>query len=286
MQVVRGKHAQLVESAARHARLHRRARRRASASSPVGRLRRRGGRTEPRKGDSGRPDRSPPPRARPRAAWRSDAESRSRRCKAQAPGGRASSRERVTIPTGFVKSTIQAPSAARSAHAVGDPEHDRNGAQRLRRVRRRPSSPGRCNRRRAAASRRESRASCPPTRIWMSTKSAPSTARSRSSVISSRPSKPWARACARAKPPTTSPPLLVDVVQDELAHVDPLALARQARDELGRVRRAGADDRDLHPFTPVNVTPSTNAFCARKKMMITGAITISVAAIVRFHWTW
>src|SRR5262249_32284103 len=46
------------------------------------------------------------------------------------------------------------------------------------------------------------------------------------------------------------------------------------------------DDRDFHPFTPVSVTPSTNAFCARKNRTITGAITSSVAAIVRFHCTW
>ena len=81
-------------------------------------------------------------------------------------------------------------------------------------------------------------------------------------------------------------PLRVDVVQHELADVDALALARQARHELRRVRRAAADDGDLHPLTPVSVTPSTNAFCARKKTMITGAITSSVAAIVRFHCTW
>ena len=81
-------------------------------------------------------------------------------------------------------------------------------------------------------------------------------------------------------------PLLVDVVQDELAHVDLVALTREPRDELGRVRRAAADDRDLHPFTPVNVTPSTNARCARKKRMSTGSITRIVAAITRFHCTW
>ena len=77
-------------------------------------------------------------------------------------------------------------------------------------------------------------------------------------------------------------PLRVDVVQHELRDVEP----RQPRDELRRVRRAAADDGDLHPFTPVSVTPSTNARCARKKRMITGAITSSVAAIVRFHCTW
>ena len=60
--------------------------------------------------------------------------------------------------------------------------------------------------------------------------------------------------------------LAIDVVQHELAHRKPLALARDARDELRRVGRPGADDRDLHPFTPVSVTPSTNACCARKKI--------------------
>jgi len=81
-------------------------------------------------------------------------------------------------------------------------------------------------------------------------------------------------------------PLRIDVVEHELAHVDAFPLAREPRNELRRIRRAAADDGDLgHPFTPVRVTPSTNAFCARKKMMITGAITMSVAAMVRFHCT-
>ena len=79
--------------------------------------------------------------------------------------------------------------------------------------------------------------------------------------------------------------LAVDVVQRELAHVDALALARETGHELGRVGRPGADDRDLHPFTPVSVTPSTKAFWAMKKRPITGSITSSVAAIVRFHCT-
>ena len=77
-------------------------------------------------------------------------------------------------------------------------------------------------------------------------------------------------------------PLGVDVVQRQLAD----RRAPRAGHELRRVRRPGADDRDLHPFTPVSVTPSTNAFWARKKRTITGAITSSVAAIVRFHCTW
>ena len=74
----------------------------------------------------------------------------------------------------------------------------------------------------------------------------------------------------------------VDVVQHQLADLE----RRESGHELRRVGRARADDRDLHPFTPVNVTPSTNARCARKNTTITGAMTRSVAAIVRFHCTW
>ncbi len=57
-------------------------------------------------------------------------------------------------------------------------------------------------------------------------------------------------------------------------------------DQLGGVRRPAADDRELHPFTPVSVTPSMKAFCAKKNTMITGAITSNVAAMVRFQSVW
>jgi hypothetical protein len=80
--------------------------------------------------------------------------------------------------------------------------------------------------------------------------------------------------------------LAVDVVQDELVDGNAVALPRETRDELRRVRRAAPDHGELHPFTPVSVTPSTNAFWARKKTSTTGSITSKVAAIVRFHCTW
>ena len=89
----------------------------------------------------------------------------------------------------------------------------------------------------------------------------------------------------RGKPADHVAPLLVDVVQDELAYVDLVALPRESRHELRRIGRATADDRDLHPLTPVRVTPSTNARCARKKRTSTGSITRIVAAITRFHCT-
>jgi hypothetical protein len=45
--------------------------------------------------------------------------------------------------------------------------------------------------------------------------------------------------------------LRIDVLQHELADVDPLALARQPGHELGRVRRAAADDGDFQVPLPV-----------------------------------
>ena len=57
-------------------------------------------------------------------------------------------------------------------------------------------------------------------------------------------------------------------------------------DQLRGVGRRTADDRDLHPLTPVSVTPSMKAFCAKKNTMTTGAITSRVAAIVRFQSVW
>ena len=98
-----------------------------------------------------------------------------------------------------------------------------------------------------------------------STASAPSSARSRSPVTVSSPPKPWRSSIRARQPADDLAPLGVDVVQDQLANVEPVALAREPGHELGRVRRAAADDRDLHPLTPVSVTPSTNAFWAAKK---------------------
>ena len=77
----------------------------------------------------------------------------------------------------------------------------------------------------------------------------------------------------------------IDVVERQLADVDPLALAHQPRHELGRVRRSGADHGELHPFTPVSVIPSTNAFWAKKKRTMTGAMNTIVPAITRFQLT-
>ena len=89
---------------------------------------------------------------------------------------------------------------------------------------------------------------------------------------------------------STYTPELVSGLSRERGRIDVSDLVhrelRQVRDELRRVRRARADDSQFHPFTPVSVTPSTNAFCAAKNSAITGAMKSRVAAIVRFHCTW
>ena len=213
---------------------------------------------------------------------------RSRRCRGRPRGGRASSSARVTIPTGFVKSTIHASGAAQLADAR---RRSSSTTGTVRSALANPPAPvvslPDAAARRAATVSSDSRAAWPPTRIWSRTKSAPSTARSRSSGRRrARRRRPAASSIRRASPPTTSRRSGVDVVQHELVDVDPRARPRPGH-ELGRVGRAAADDCDLHPFTPVSVTPSTNALCARKKSDDRpAAITSSVAAIVRFHCTW
>ena len=131
-----------------------------------------------------------------------------------------------------------------------------------------------------------SRASWPPTRIWISTKSAPSSA----SVELAGQGEAAAVALALEHPLRQAAdhlaPLGVDVVQHQLVERHALALAREAGHELGRVGGPRSDHRELHPFTPVSVTPSTNARCAQKKSRITGAMNSSVAAMVTFHSTW
>ena len=132
----------------------------------------------------------------------------------------------------------------------------------------------------------ESRAACPPTRIWSedevgAVEGAVELAGDGQLALEALPLEH-----PRGEAADDLTPLRIDVVQDELPHADLVALAREPRDELGRVRRPAADDRDLHPFTPVSVTPSTKAFCARKKRTITGSITRMVAAMTRFHCTW
>ena len=197
----------------------------------------------------------------------------------------SSSSARVTIPTGFVKSTIQASGARDLARPLRDREHDGNRAQRLRE----PARAGRLLADAAALERNrlveESRRLAADPDLDQDRIRA--VERSGEVVrLDQRPLESLAREHPPREPGHHSQPLQVDVVQRELVDRQPLPVAREPRHELGRVGRPGPDDRDLHPLTPVSVTPSTKARWARKNRMITGAITISVAAIVRFHCTW
>ena len=80
--------------------------------------------------------------------------------------------------------------------------------------------------------------------------------------------------------------LAVGIDEDQLLHREDVSHPAQAVDQLRGVRRPSADDCDSHPLTPVSVTPSMKAFWAKKKSRITGAITITVAAMVRFQLVW
>ena len=171
------------------------------------------------------------------------------------------------------------------AHALRDLEHDRNGAHRLR------ESAGARRLLPDAAARERDRLVGEPGVLAADAQLENDERRAvdrRVEVVrdEERPLEPVALEHPARHRADDRAPLRVDVVEDELVDRQPRALAREPRDELGRVRRAAADDRELHPLTPVSVTPSTNAFWARKKTTTTGSMMRSVAAIVRFHCTW
>ena len=84
-------------------------------------------------------------------------------------------------------------------------------------------------------------------------------------------------------------PVLVRVDQHQLVDRQRVLQPGEAVDQLRRVRRPATDDCsfiEFHPLTPVSVTPSMNAFWAKKNTAITGAMTSSVAAMVRFQFVW
>ena len=114
----------------------------------------------------------------------------------------SSSSARVTIPTGFVKSTIHASGAAtsraRSAIASTTGTVRRAFANPPAPVVSCPMQPHS-----SGTVSSSSRAAWPPTRIWIRTESAPSSARERSSVSTSVPSNPWRESIRRASPATT-----------------------------------------------------------------------------------
>ena len=102
----------------------------------------------------------------------------------------------------------------------------------------------------------------------------------------SRAGWPRWRRIRRETPPTSSSRCSDGSISTSSSTASVVPEPGQPVDQLGGVRRAAADDGELHPFTPVSVTPSMKAFWAKKNTMITGAITIRVAAMVRFQSVW
>ena len=90
---------------------------------------------------------------------------------------------------------------------------------------------------------------------------------------------------ALSKRPDDVQPGRINIVQHDLGDWKFISESRNTVDEFWCVRRPSADNGEFHPLIPVNVTPSTNAFWAKKNSTNTGSIANMVAAMVRFHWT-
>ena len=209
----------------------------------------------------------------------------------------SSSSARVTIPTGLVKSTIQAPGSARLRTSSAMPSTTGTVRSAL------ANPPGpvvswpiRPNLFGSVSS--TSRASWPPTRSWTSTAAAPSTARGQVAGQRQPPGEALTVEDALGEPADDAQPVGRDVVQHQLTHVEQVGAAGEALDELGRVRAARADDGDLHgpayesavlgghPLVPVMAIPSMKTFCANKKSSSTGSRNISEAAICSWAAPW
>ncbi len=178
----------------------------------------------------------------------------------------------------------------RGRHLLGDVEHDRDGAQRLGQT----TGAGRLLTDAAAFER--------PGLVLVTRSLATDTQLEQHGVgaVQSRGQLGGRGQGRRVVEPLEDPspegahqlePRLVGIDQHQLFDRQRLLEPAEAVDQLRGVRRAAADDDDLraggaHPLTPVRVTPSMKAFWARKNSRITGAITITVAAMVRFQFVW
>ena len=146
------------------------------------------------------------------------------------------------------------------AHPGGDVEHDRDGSQGLAE----PAGAGRLLADAATGERDrlvQRRACCPPTRSWIRTKEAPSSARSRSSVTESFAVVAGRVEHAGGEAADDLAALGVDVVQNDVGQVEPLPLTRQPGDQLRGVGRATADDGELHCWTPTVCRAATSESC-------------------------
>ena len=175
---------------------------------------------------------------------------RSPRCTARWRGGRASSSAWVTIPTGLVKSTIQAPGAPRRRGRSASSRTTRHRPQRLGEA----AGAGRLladdAEASAAASRRRGVRPGPPTRSWMSTKSAPSMAAVAVAGAASagRSSRAGRASAGRGR----RRPRAAGSMSSRTARRSAAGRAArlEALDELRRVGAAATDDGDLDAHRP------------------------------------
>ena len=159
----------------------------------------------------------------------------------------------MTMPTGLVKSTIQASGSAALRYPLGDVEHDRNGPQRLGE----PAGAGGLLAEQAelAGQRLVDQAGLLAADAQLDEHRRCAVdglvERRRWCVAGRRsPARPRMR---RARPPTTSRRSARDVVQDELVARTARRPPGESLDQLGRVRAPAADDCDLHRCPPTAV---------------------------------
>ena len=188
---------------------------------------------------------------------------------------------RVTMPTGFVKSTIQASglACARTVSAT------RSTTGTVRSAFAKPPGPVVSWPMQPHSCGNVSspwRAAWPPTRSWISTASASDTPATRSLGRHDAPGVPRGAEHPLAHPADEPQPLGVGVDEPQLLDGQHVAHAGEPVDEFGGVGGASTDDSEFHgyPFTPVSVMPSTKTRWAKKKMRTTGTVTRMVIVIV------
>ena len=163
----------------------------------------------------------------------------------------ASSSAWVTIPTGFVKSTIQASGRAPPADLLGQLEDDRARSAAPWRSRPGRSSPGRCSRTDGGSVSSVRRAAWPPTRSWTRTNVG---AVERGGAVGRRRSAGPASRCRRrirsASPATIASRSASMSWRTSSSTGRRRRAIGQALDELRGVGAAAADDGDLQAHRP------------------------------------
>ncbi len=154
------------------------------------------------------------------------------------------------MPTGLVKSTIQASDGGEFARPLRDLEHDRHGPHGF------GEATGAGRLLADAAARRRDRLVAQPRRLAADPDLDQDGVGAVERAVDLARELERSRETLALKDPLREPahdvePRRVDVVEHEVAHAQAVPLAREAGNELGRVGRPRADHRQLHPATPM-----------------------------------